>query len=820
MRAILSVFLLLVLPVTAQAQVWGSVEGRVTEHGTGEPLQLVNVVVEGTNYGTATTATGDYLLRLPLGLHVLRFSAIGYVPVVDSVRVGRQGPERVNVVLRPSTLDLDDITVEEDRAPAEAGVYTLTGAEVRTIPDPLRDGFRALKVLPGVATNNELSNEYSVRGGGFNENLVFLNGFEVYKPLRSRQGEQEGLGIINPDLTDRLTFYSGGFPARYGGKLSSALDVRYQRPHAQPLTGSASVSLFDASVHASSSALDGRLGWTAGVRRARAGSLFGTQELKGTYEPDFADVQAAVGYTIAPGHELEAIGVLARHAFSLDPRGRKTYFGSVSLDPNTPSNLQSVWIDFDGEEEDGYGLSFAGMRLSNRLTPRLRMEHDVSVFGIDEFEYLDVQGAAVLFQVDPDGNPTTGEGHLPVGSARQHDFADNRVLTQMATAQGRYRLAGNRSASEAGWMVRRMHFDDRLDEMSAVSGRNIEGDPVRIVVDSLFDAATMEATLAGAYVQHTLDLLPTRDRLTVTGGLRTDHYTMSGEWTLSPRLSGRYVASTRLTLTGAWGIYHQAPLYRELRGRPEVGTSTLGPINTDARSQRSIQYVAGAEYFLPNRRLYARAEAYYKSLSNLISYDIENVRVRYSGQNDAGGHAYGLDFQLRGEFVPGLESWLNYSYLVARERFDPAFQTPEKLGLVPRPADQRHTISAFVQDYIPGDDTWKVHMRALFGSGLPYTPPNPGETIGGITIQLPGDRHSRRYNEYMRFDMGLTKEIVVFDRGPAAGMRMDLTGEVLNVFDMTNTVAYSWIPGDDGRWRRIPTRLTPRTINVRLRVSF
>jgi hypothetical protein len=810
---------LLCFPVSAQT--WGTVEGRVIEYDTREPLHLVTVVVDGTNYGTATSPDGRFLIRLPLGRHVLRFSAVGFVSRLDSIVVGRVGSTVVNVALRTGVIDMDDVTVDASRSPREAGVYTLTGTEIQNIPGPFRDGFRALKVLPGVATNNELSNEYSVRGGGFNENLVFLNGFEVYKPLRARQGEQEGLGLVNPDLTEQLTFYAGGFPARYGGKLSSALDVRYRRPDGQPFSGTASLSLFDASIAAGSSLLDGRLGWTVGFRRARAGSLFGTQELKGAYEPDFADVQGTLSYRIAQGHEIEAIGIWADHTFRLDPRGRKTYFGMVSLDPNTPSNLQSVWINYDGEEHDGYGMRFGGLRMRNRLSESLRAEHDVAYFGIDEYEFVDVQGAAVLFQVDTDGNPTTGAGHLPMGSARQHDFADNRVTTGMWTGQGRYVLfGGTRSVSEAGWMARSLYFTDRLDEKSAVSGRNIQGEAVRIVVDSLGDSATMNALQGALYAQHSVDLLPERDRLTVTGGVRADFYSFNEEWTLSPRLSARFVVNPLLTVTAAWGLYHQAPLYRELRGQPEVGTSVLGPLNVEARSQRAIQYVAGAEYFLPRRRFYARAEAYLKQLSNLISYDIQNVRVRYSGNNDSRGHAYGLDMQLRGEFVPGLESWINYSYLVSQESFLPPFATPEKSGMVARPADQRHTFSAFVQDYIPGDETWKLHMRALFGSGLPYTPPQPGPTIGGVTIQLPGERNSRRFTEYMRMDMGITKEIKVFERGPAAGARLDVTGEVLNVFNMTNTVAYSWIPADDGRWRRIPTRLTPRTINVRMRLSF
>jgi outer membrane receptor protein involved in Fe transport len=233
-----------------------------------------------------------------------------------------------------------------------------------------------------------------------------------------------------------------------------------------------------------------------------------------------------------------------------------------------------------------------------------------------------------------------------------------------------------------------------------------------------------------------------------------------------------------------------------------------------------MQTVIGAEYFMPNRRLYLRGEAYWKQLSNLISYTVENVRVEYSGENDAEGHVYGLDLQVRGELVPGLESWVNYSYLVAREEFLPSFSTTFNEGSIPRPTDQRHTFSMFVQDYIPTDPTWKLHMRALFGSGLPYTPPVPGDRVGNLVIQAPGDRFSARYPEFRRIDMGVTKYITLTENGLSNPIKLELTAELLNVFDMTNTVAYSWIPDATGIWQRVPTRLTPRTFNLRLRTTF
>ena len=818
MRAYLLAILWAVIAPAAMAQGWGDVRGRIVEEGTSDlPVPGVSIVVAGTDFGTASETDGRYLLRLPAGSYLLRFSSIGYSPRLDSVTVRSGASTTLDVHLASARVELDGIIVEEAPTSVDPGVYDLMPDDIRNIPSPFK-GFQSLKVLPGVASNNEVSNQYSVRGGGFNENLIFINGFEVYMPFRPRQGEQEGLGLLNPALAERITLYTGGFPARYGGKLASALEVVYGRPENQPLEGSASISLLDADVALGSSLMDGRLGWSLGIRKARAQHFFSTQELKGEYRPDYTDLQGVIGFSFAPGHEVDALGILADHRFHLEPQGRKTYFGIVSTDPNIPPDLKSFWIRYNGLEEDAYQTRFGGVRLSNRLSGRLRTEHDVSYYGTTEEEQFDVSGSAVIYQVDPGtGNPETGAGHYPTGNATQEEFADNRIHVDTWTARGRWMYNVGRHAAEAGWFARSLSFRDRIDEYTNLSGKDVDGEFVHIVVDEISDAASLSTSQSGGYIQNTADILPEAGRLLATAGVRGDYFSFNDDWTLSPRLSARYRATDLFTVMGSMGVYNQTPTYRELRGKPLPGESILGVLNRDVRSQRSIQYVAGAEYFIPSRRLYIRGEVFYKDLDRLISYDIENVRVLYSGENDSRGEAYGFDLRVRGELVPGLESWLNYGYLDAVEDFFPAYETDRTSGLVPRPSDQRHTVSLFVQDYVPGDPTWKLHLRGLFGSGLPYTPPVPGERIGIFVSQLPGDRHSARYPEYRRVDMGVTKLIDFTGSFP---LRVELTAELLNVFDMTNTVAFTWVPNGDGIWQRVPTRLTPRTFNVRARVEF
>ncbi len=800
----------------SMAQAWGSVEGHVRAAESTEALVGITILVDGTNFGTATDEDGWYQLRLPPGQYALRFTGVGYAAYVDSALVAPDARVTLNIALYVSTTVLGEVTVEQESV-SGAGIQQVSPEVVRNMPSPFK-GFQALQVLPGVVANNELSNQYSVRGGGFNENLIFLDGFEIHMPFRPRQGEQEGLGLLNPDLAQRITLYTGGFPARYGGKISSTLDIQYRK--GEEMSGSAYVSLLDAGGTASASALGRRFSWVVGLRKAQARRFFSTQELKGNYQPDYFDVQAHLSYEFAAGHALEATGIWADHTFRLDPRGRKTFYGIVSARPDVPSDLRSVWIAYDdrSREEDGYGTGFVGVRMKNQLTDAVRVEHDVSMFRTRETEAFTLIGNSIIYDVITD--PEAELDMLPRGNARQEDYANNFIGVTTWTGKGRYILTKTRHAAEAGWSVRHLTFEDRIDEESAIEGHSPDGDVVRVIASTLQDSIMFGEQQVGFYAQDAIAMLPEANRLVATIGLRTDYFTFNNEWTVSPRLSARYEATDRLTLTGAWGLYYQAPTYRELRGAPAPGESVLGALNHDLRSQRSMQFVAGAELFAPRRRLYLRAEAYWKQLTNLISYTLENVRVEYSGKNDATGHVYGLDLQVRGEFVPGLESWINYGYLVAREQFLPDFQAANGLGIIARPTDQRHTVAVFVQDYVPADPTWKLHMRALFGSGLPYTPPVPGRRVGSVVTQVPGDRFSARFPEFRRIDFGVTKAVTVLERAIHYPLRLELTAELLNVFDMNNIVAYSWIPDASGVWQRIPTRLTPRTINIRLRVSF
>jgi len=813
---------------TVQAQTWGTVTGTVTDSVNGAPIPGATVLVRGTDFGTATGTDGRYRLELPTGRHTLRFSAIGFSTHPETVTVTEE-TTRLNVTLASTVLEMEEVTVTEAEVPDRPGVYKVEPEAVQDIPTPFKDGFRALKTMPGVATNNELTQQYSVRGGGYNENLVFIDGFEIFFPFRPRQGEQEGLGLMNPALASDITFYTGGFPAKYGGKLSSALDVQYAQPEDQPLNGSVDISTLDASAHMQSSALDGDLGWTFGVRRAQPGRFFGTQDLKGDYSPRFTDVQGLVTYRISDRVSVEALGIWADNTFELEPEERTTYFGVISLRNQENTDFKALRSTLAGVRTDGYTTGFGGARLHTELTDRLTLEHDVAYFSTRETEEFDIESDRRVCEVKPTGGDRSSNCTSILGEATVTRFADNAVEVRRRTGRGRYEWELDRHVLKGGWHVRGLSFEDRLNERTTIEGED------STLVSGLQDSTSFSERQVGAYIQDAVDLLPTEDRLTVTGGVRADYFSFNNEWTISPRLSAQFVANDQLTLTGSWGIYYQKPTYRELRGAPQFGETIDDALNPSVQSQKSVQYVLGGEYFFPDQRLSLRMEGYYKDLHNLISYTIEDVRVNYSGFNDTDGYTYGLDFQLRGELVPGLESWFNYSFLVSRERFKKsaldryAQQAPpgfaeeyrqDRKGLIPRPTDQRHTFSAFVQDYVPGDESWKVHMRLLYGSGLPYTPPvpppNPGDDSDLSGDRKPGDRMSGRLPAYRRVDVGATKQVELVGEGIGGPVELEITLEVLNLFDMDNTVDYSWTEN----FQRVPKRLTPRTLNARLHLTF
>ena len=826
---------LLVVAPTASAQVWGEIAGRVAEAATGDGVPGASVLITGTQFGTNTAADGRYAFRIPEGTYPVQVSFVGYTTVRDTVVVRRGQTTRYDAVLVQAEQELDEVAVEGS-AERGVGVSRIDPQTVRDLPLPVSDAIRAVKVELGVTSSNELSNAYSVRGGSYDENQVFIDGFEVYRPLRISQGEQEGLGLVNGDLASRLTLFAGGFPVRYGGKLASVLDAAYAAPDGR-ITGTAYSSTLDAGA-AVQGALSDAVGVAVAARSARPQRFFAGQELDGAYDPDFRDVQGVAEARLSDAHTLRLLGLYARHRFRLAPQQRETTFGIF------PNLVRTVAIDFEGVEEDGYTIGFGGALLTSRFGDHVAAEHRLSVFSTDEFETYDISSRTSIFRREqaPD-RPQDDLDRIIEGQAVQADAADNRIFQTVTTAQGRYLARLGRHGVEAGWQGRVLRFGDDIRERTTITGRGRDGGRVTATSRLLEGGETLDTWQGALWLEDALAL----GRLTVTPGLRADYFAYNNELTLSPRLGLVYASGPQTTLSASAGVYHQAPTYRELRGDPAPADTALSPLDGDIASPRAVQAVVGLEHFFTSRRLSLRAEAYAKRFTDLISYDTENVRVVYSAENDSEGYTAGADVQLRGELVPGLESWINYGLLFTEERFYAPdldglsageaeqalarFEARGGGGWVRRPTDRRHNLSIFVQDYVPGDDTWTLHIRTLYGSGIPVTAPARDDarsqelSVGfdNASIFTDGRRSAIELPSYFRFDLGATKELRVGTVPTGAPLLLRATVEVLNLFDQTNTVAYSWVEQvEDGRrnFTAVPTRLTPRTLNVRVRFDF
>ena len=824
--------LVALLAPAARAQTSGEISGRVTERGTGVGVPGATVLIEGTNFGTAADVEGRYRFSVTEGTYTLRITSLGYAPETAPAVVRRRETTTVNVSLRAVEVEAGGAIVE-GQAEQGAGVSAIDPRVARAAPTPLADITQSVKTELGVTSSNELSNSFSVRGGNYDENQFFIDGFEIYRPLRISQGEQEGLGLINGDLTDRLTLFAGGFPVRYGGKLASVLDATYARPTGV-FRGTAYGSTLDAGAQVQGQ-LSRRVGLAVAARSARPQRFFAGQELEGTYDPDFRDVQGVLDARLGGSTTLRVDALYARHRFRLQPQQRETTFGIF------PNLVRTVAIDFSGLETDGYDIGFGGLLLKSTIG-RVAAEHRLSVFQTDEFEQLDVTSRTSLFrrQQRPEGSQADLD-RLLEGTTQQVDAADNTIDQTIATAQGRYLFGSARHGIEAGWQARGLRFTDRILESTNIRGRNALGLPDTVTVRAIDDRATLTEAQGALWLEDAFRVGP---RLRLVPGLRADYFTYNRELTLSPRLSAIFRADTNTTWTAGLGVYHQVPTYRELRGDPAPGQTISQRLDGDIASQRSVQAVLGLERFFPSRRVALRAEAYYKALSNLISYDVENIRVDYSGRNDSRGYATGLDVQLRGELVPGLESWVNYGLLLTKERFfapdrgafgqdsagvaayDQAVSVFEARGGgddVRRPTDRRHNLTFFVQDNIPGDDTWTLHIRTLYGSGIPVTAPRVNAVIDNVTVFEPGPRNRQSLPSYVRFDLGATKRLRVGTAVGGGPLEMLATVEVLNVFDQTNVVAQSYVEQNNSGRRTflaVPTRLTPRTLNVRVRFDF
>ena len=792
-----------------------------------QAIPLVNISIKGKAGGTSTDDHGNYSIELtPNKNTTLIFSFIGYKSEETNLKM-RAGQEKVvNITLLQSAKQLSDVIVEDK----EVRKTTLTRIDPQSalVIPTASGGIEALvKTMPGVSSNNELSSQYSVRGGNFDENLVYINGIQVYRPILTRSGQQEGLSIINSHLVSSILFSAGGFDAKYGDKMSSVLDIQYRKP--TKFAGSADISLLGGSFHFEGVAAQKKMTYLVGFRQKSNQYLLSSMDTKGEYKPSFTDIQALLTYQVHPKWKLEVLGNYARNSYKLIPENRETSFGHIK-------EAYKLKIYFDGQEIDRFDTWFGAVTTTYTPNDKLQLKLIGSTYSTFERENYDIQGQYWIGKLETNlGQEDFGEVIESKGVGTYLNHARNRLNATVYSLE--HQGMQEKEFSLLQWGIKYQHekFDDRMREWEMIDSAGystpnppdslgfidpgMQGNYPFILFDTVISNNKLSSNRLTGYLQNNWDFFHLKNTMSLTLGARFNYWDYSNQFLVSPRAAFSYKPEWEkdILFRFATGLYYQPPFYKELR-RPD------GSLNENIKAQSSMHFVLGSDYnFIAwNRPFKLTTEAYYKYMDHLIPFIVENVRIIYSGENSSRGYATGLDFKINGEFVPGVESWMSLSIMqtneILRDNYynqllveDP--NTAENVW-IPRPTDQRVTVNIFFQDYLPMLPSFKMNINLGFGTGLPvYYPDAEYNTV--ITRMPP----------YRRVDIGFAYEVIGPRNQKTNGMfkhftNVDLTFEVLNLLDIKNTVSYLWVKDNQNYVYLVPNYLTPRQFNLKLAVRF
>ena len=775
-------FILFSIPAFGQGRV--KISGYIRD-ADGNPLDLVNIRVKNTLNGAMSNEKGHYSLLVATGDSVtLIYSCLGYnkaeriIPQVTK-------DMRLNVQMNYTSIELGEVTATAIRRQTST-LQTLDADRVKLLPDPAGGSIESLVVtFAGVTSNNELSSQYSVRGGSYDENIVYVNGLEVFRPLLIRSGQQEGLSFINPDMTEAVNFSAGGFEARYGDKMSSVLDITYKRP--KGFEGSASASLLGANAYVGSSS--GKFTQVTGFRYKTGRSLLKTTDTDAEYDPNFIDLQTYMTYRFAPKWEINFLGNLAINNYKFIPHTRETSFG-------TAANAKKFKVFMNGQERDKFETLFGALTLKHNLNENTELGLQASAFTSKEEEGYDIAGDYWLGDAAEEG----GGEIQNLSIARYNEHARNRLHSNIMNV-GHYGIARLKNNTlKWGATVQMEKINDKISEWEKrdSAGYSLpQGGGNVNVIANLFSDNKLESTRISGYLQDVFKFRTKQGLFTLTGGVRGSYWSYNKEFIFSPRASIGFIPNfdQNLTFRLASGLYYQSPFYKELRTtvQDEHGNSII-QLNNNLKSQRSIHVIAGGDYTFraSGRNFKISADMYYKKLDNLNPYTVDNVKIRYYGENCGEGHAMGLDVKFFGEFVPGTDSWISFSLMKAE-------QSIRGSEYVPMPNSQGYNVSLFFQDYFPGYKRVKLNLKGVLSGGLPVTAPRTGYEDGYF-----------RTPTYKRVDLGFSYQLAggtdaIMDRGIFRNLKNIWLGlDIFNLFDIKNTSSYYWITNIDNHQYAIP----------------
>lgn len=768
-----------------------TLRGRVTD-GEGNPVEFASVTCPSQGRATVTSLQGQYALRLlSADSVVVKFSMLGYRTKTRVLRRPK-GTQTLQVTLSEQANTLGEVTVAGQRIQS-GQTQDISTKPLRSLPSTTGNAVEELiQSQAGVSTHSELSSQYNVRGGSFDENSVYINSVEVYRPFLVRSGQQEGLSVINPDMVERIGFSTGGFEAKYGDKMSSALNITYRRP--KRFEATAAASLLGGSAYVGFS--NKRLAWANGVRYKTTKYLLGSLETKGEYKPNFLDYQTYLSYKPNKRWTVDFIGNISDNHYNFHPKDRETKFGTME-------SVRSFRVYFDGQEKDRFRTFFGTLGITRHLGDSTSVSLLGSSFSTSEQERYDIQGQYWLTQTETSEN-------LGVGTYFEH--ARNYLKAHVESVKLLLKHTAKQHDVEAGLTWKQEHIEENSVEyeMRDSAGYSVPHTGKDLfMIYSLRARNELNANRLETYVQDTWRFRSAGEHtlFTLNYGLRFSHWNYNKESILSPRVSLGITPSFNhnVTLRFATGLYYQAPFFKELRDTSTVAGVTRATLNRKIKSQRSIHFIAGMDYRfnMNNRPFKFTAELYYKLLGNVVPYSINNVKVVYYGSNEASGHAAGLDLKLFGEFVPGTDSWVTLSVMDTKMKLN---------GVkVPMPTDQRYALNLFFTDYFPGTTRWKMSLKLAYADGLPFSAPHR---------EL--ETNTFRAAAYKRADIGMSYRVLNNEHRERKSVFRNiwLSLDCLNLLGINNVNSYYWVTDVTNQQYAVPNYLTGRQINARLLFEF
>lgn len=790
-KTIIFQIICLLVTVTASAQTF-TLHGRVTDENN-DPIEFASVSCLKQGKMTMTSIKGEYSMQLhSADSVVIKFSMIGYKAKTRILRRPR-GKQTLQIVLHSDENQLGEVTITGKKI--ETGqMEDISKDHLKSLPSASGNAVEELiQSQAGVSTHSELSSQYNVRGGSFDENSVYIDNVEIYRPFLVRSGQQEGISVINPNMVEKISFSTGGYEARYGDKMSSALNIKYRKPKKFEATASASMLGASAFIGVSNK----KVSWSNGFRYKTTKHLLGSMDTKGEYSPTFIDYQTYLTYTPNKRWEIKLLGNISDNHYNFTPEDRETKFGTME-------NVKAFQVYFDGQEKDVFRTFFGAVGITRNFGEKTSLSLIASAFNTREQEKYDIQGQYWLTQTETSEN-------LGVGTYFQH--ARNYLKAHVESAKLLFKTKYKKHDIEGAFTFKKEKITENSVEYEMRDSSNYSiphtGKDLYMIY-SMRAKNVLDANRIEAYVQDAFRFTSNNEKTlyTLNYGVRLSHWSYTKETIVSPRVSLGIIPAfnENITMRFATGLYYQAPFFKELRDTTTQNGITYASLNSKAKSQRSIHFIAGLDYRfrMNNRSFKFTAEAYYKALGNLVPYSVNNVKVVYYGSNESSGHAAGIDLKLYGEFVPGTDSWLSLSLM----------NTSMKLNgkSIPLPTDQRYAINMFFTDYFPGTDRWKMSLKLALADGLPFSAPH--QELESNVFRAPA---------YKRADIGLSYRLLNNEGKKRKYIQLRnvwLGAECLNLFGINNVNSYYWITDVTGGQYAVPNYLTGRQINFRVTVDF